>query len=79
VTVALTGTLSSWQLGNAGSPDRFGSGLGLGLGSWGRGTLGAPLTYYSPETLLLTATGGSFAGGTVRLAVHWLEIALPSV
>ena len=78
VTVALTGTLSSWQLGNAGAPDRFGSGLGLGLGSWGRGTLGAPLTYYSPETLLLTATGGNFAGGTVRLAVHWLEIGLPS-
>ncbi len=79
VTAQITGTLTSWRLGHAGSEDRFGAGLGLALGSWTRGMLGAPLTYWAPTTLQLSATGGSFASGTVRLAVHYLEISLPAV
>ncbi|SIS49702.1 DUF2793 domain-containing protein [Phaeovulum vinaykumarii] len=79
VVAEITGTLSSWQLGNAGAPDRFGSGLGLGLGSWARGMLSAPMTFWAPETLVLTAMGGDFAAGTVRIAVHVVEITLPSV
>lgn len=78
VTAAITGGLASWQLGNAGAPDRFGSGLGLGDGSWARGMLSAPMAFYSPSGLLLTATGGSFVGGTVRIAAHYAELALPS-
>ncbi|GGH46149.1 DUF2793 domain-containing protein [Frigidibacter albus] len=77
VTTAITGSLSTWQLGNAGAPDRFGSGLGLGEGSWARGVLSAPTAYYEPTGLLLTATGGSFAGGMVRIAAHYAELALP--
>lgn len=77
VTAAITGSLSSWQLGNAGAPDRFGSGLGLEEGSWARGVLSAPTAYYGPSGLLLTATGGSFSGGTVRIAAHYAELALP--
>lgn len=79
VTEEVTGTLSSWQLGTAGATDRFGSGLGLGQGSFARGVLGSPLTYYAPTPLELTATGGDFAGGTVRLAVHFIELSLPSL
>ena len=79
VTEAITGTLTSWQLGHSGAEDRFGSGLGLGLGSWAKGMLGQPLTYWAGTPLQLTAQGGSFAGGTVRLAAHYLEISLPSV
>lgn len=74
VVQALTGTVKTWRLGSSGAEDRFGSGLGVGKGSWGRGTLGAPFTYYSPTPLIMTAEGGSFTGGRVRLAVHWLEI-----
>lgn len=77
VTTAITGSLSTWQLGNVGAPDRFGSGLGLGEGSWARGVLSAPMAYYEPTGVLLTATGGSFAGGTVRIAAHYAELALP--
>jgi hypothetical protein len=73
----ITGTLTSWALGNPGAVGRFGSGLGLGVGAWARGVLGQPTTYYAPEALQLDAAGGSFAGGTVRIAVHYLEIALP--
>jgi len=78
VTGAITGSLSTWQLGNAGAPDRFGSGLGLGEGSWARGVLSAPMAYYEPTGLLLTATGGDFAQGSVRIAAHYAELALPA-
>lgn len=77
VKQALTGGLDTWQLGTAGAPDRFGQGLGKGAGSWSRGMLGTPMTYYSPATLIMTAQGGNFTGGRVRLAVHWLELRLP--
>jgi len=80
VTQAITGTATSWSLGTAGpgEGDRFGSGLGIGPGSWGRGILGAPLTYYQPAPLILTASGGSFSAGRVRIALHWWEIRLPA-
>jgi len=77
VTTAITGTLTGWSLGTADAPDRFGSGLGLGAGSWARGILSTPMTYWQSEPLRLTATGGSFAGGSVRLALHWWELRLP--
>jgi len=73
----ITGTLTSWQLGAPGAPDRFGSGLGLDFGSFARGLLGAPMAYYAPEALVLTAQGGDFAGGRVRLAMHLFEATLP--
>lgn len=79
VTVAITGTLSAWSLGSDASDDRYGSGLGLGAGSFARGLLGAPQTFYAPTPLRLTATGGDFAGGTVRLAVHYLGVDLPGL
>ncbi|MBI1217484.1 MAG: DUF2793 domain-containing protein [Rhodobacteraceae bacterium] len=79
VLVAVTGTLTAWQLGTAGAADRFGSGLGLGAGSYARGMLSAPMTYWGAAPLLLTATGGEFAGGTVRIAVHSLDLSLPGM
>lgn len=75
----VTGTLASWQLGTAGgSENRYGSGLGLQEGSWVRGLTSSPLTYYSPTGLTLTAEGGDFAGGVVRLVAHLAELSLPS-
>ncbi|NCU20832.1 DUF2793 domain-containing protein [Phaeovulum veldkampii] len=79
VSAAISGTLESWQLGSVGAPDRFGSGLGVGLGSWARGMLSQPMTFWAPEPLVLTATGGEFAGGRVKIAVHYLEIGLPGL
>ena len=79
VTSAITGSLSSWSIGVTGSADRYGSGLGLSQGSWFRGVTGSPQTYYSDTALLLTADGGDFAGGTVRVAVHFASFSLPSV
>ncbi len=78
VIAPITGSLTSWKLGSAGAPDRFGTGLGLGLGSYALGMLSAPTTYYAAAPLLLTATGGSFAGGKVRIAVHGLTLTVPA-
>lgn len=79
VSVAITGALTSWSLGSDVSDDRYGSGLGLGVGSFARGLLGSPQTFYVPTPLRLTAVGGDFAGGTVRLAVHYLRVDLPGL
>lgn len=77
VTQAIGGTATSWSLGTAGELTRFGAGLGVGVGSWARGVVGTPVTYYSPAPLILTANGGSFSGGKVRIALHWWELRLP--
>ncbi len=79
VTDAITGTLTDWSLGVSGSPSQFGSGLGLGVSSYVDGILSAPYTEYSANSLVLTANGGDFAGGTVRLAVHYYSMTIPSV
>ena len=78
VITAISGSLGSFRLGVAGSDNRYGAGLGLAQGSWLRGLTGSPLTYYSDEDLLLSAEGGDFAGGTIRLAVHLMRLTLPS-
>ncbi len=78
VTVALTGTLTTWQLGTTGALNRFGQTLGKGVGSYASGVLSSPMTYYSATNLLMTGEGGNFTGGKVKLAVHWLELRLPS-
>lgn len=77
VLQAVAGTAVSWTLGTAGAPDRFGKDLGKPVGSWVRGMLGAPMTYFDPAPLVVTATGGTFTGGKLRLAVHWWELRLP--
>lgn len=73
----ITGTLTSWSLGNPGAPGRYGSGLGTAAGSFARGVLAQPTAFYTPEAMQLDAVGGDFAGGTVRIAVHYLELSLP--
>ncbi|WP_298358459.1 DUF2793 domain-containing protein [uncultured Litoreibacter sp.] len=77
VLTTITGDLSDWSLGIDGAETRYGSGLGLGSGSWLRGVTGHPVTYYTPAALRLTANGGSFTGGVVRLAVHMMHFDLP--
>ena len=79
ITGAFTGALSDWKLGVAAADNRYGSGLGLVLGSWVRGLTSTPQTYYSDTDLVLSGTGGDFAGGQVRLAIHLLRLNIPLV
>lgn len=77
VTTAITGA-TSWSVGVPGAPDRYGSGFGTGLNAFAHGVTGQPQAYFGPTALELTASGGSFVDGTVRLAVHYFEIAPPA-
>ncbi len=78
VVDAITGTLTGWRLGTMGATDRFGKGLGKQRESWARGMLGTPMAYYQAEPLIVTAEGGTFTSGRIRLAIHWLELRLPA-
>ncbi|WP_118134892.1 DUF2793 domain-containing protein [Oceanicella sp. SM1341] len=77
VTSALTGGATSWSLGVAGSADRYGSSLGVAQNSYAAGLTGSPQAYYNDTALTLTAAGGSFTGGAVRLAVHLWQLRPP--
>ena len=75
----LTGSLSGWRLGVAGSDNRYGSGLSLAAGSWVRGLTGTPVSYYSDTPVLLTPEGGAFAGGRLRMAIHLVRLDVPAL
>jgi hypothetical protein len=78
VASALTGPgLTTWRIGVAGSDSRYGSGLGIGLNSYLIGLSGTPVTYYEATPLLLSAEGGSLSSGTVRLALHVVQLEPP--
>ncbi|MDF3904913.1 DUF2793 domain-containing protein [Paracoccus sp. AS002] len=80
VLEAITGSATSWSLGTAGSSDsltRFGHGLGKAQGSWARGLASPPVVFWEPAPLRLTAACGQFAGGKVRIVLHWWELRLP--
>ncbi|MBF9060021.1 hypothetical protein HKCCSP123_12590 [Rhodobacterales bacterium HKCCSP123] len=76
VTDTITATATAWDLGVAGDTGRFGTGLGVSLNSWVSGPA-APIVYWSPSALEITAQGGVFAGGALRLIVHYAELSLP--
>ncbi len=78
VVAALSGPgLTGWRIGVDGSDNRYGSGLGIGLNSYLVGLSGTPVTYYDATALLLSAEGGAFGTGAIRLAVHLLELEPP--
>jgi hypothetical protein len=79
VTVPMSGSLTGWRLGIGGSDNRYGSGLGLTVGSWVRGLTSSPQTYYSATDLLLTSEGADFVDGQVRLAIHISSFGLPNL
>lgn len=79
IKTAFTGALTDWDLGVAGSTNRYAGGMGLAQGSWLSGITGQPVTYYADTPLVLTANGGDFAGGELRLAIHYFTASPPVV
>jgi len=77
VSVAITGSLASWRIGTLNSVARYGAGLSKAAGSWSYGLTGQPMAYFDETPLVLSAEGGSFSGGTVKLAVHLLRLSVP--
>jgi hypothetical protein len=79
VTEALSVTSgTSWQIGVTGSDGRYGDQYGLSTNSYALGMSGQPQTYYSDTPLLLTAQGGEFVGGVIRLRIHYIALTPPS-
>lgn len=74
VLTAITGA-TSWNLGVAADATRYGNGIGAGAGSTVIGPSGTPVTYWGATALRVSSVGGSFTGGKVRLAVHYLVLA----
>ena len=78
VKEAITGSCSTFKVGVPESPDRYGTGIGVGEGAWLRGLTSSPLAYWSETPLLLSADNGVFSGvGTVSLHIFTLELPLP--
>lgn len=77
VLETITGGLNDWSLGVDTAENRYGSGYTLDAGAWQRGITGQPVTYYAPTRLKLTANGGDFSGGKLRLAIHLMRFELP--
>jgi hypothetical protein len=75
----LTGSLASWEIGTASDSSQFGSGVGLEAGSYSHGLLSSPTTFYGATPIKVSALGGSFAGGMIRVAMHTYQIDLPGV
>ena len=67
---------SSFDCGVNGEPSKFGGALGVAVGSSNIGVIG-PTAFYADTPVRLTANGGSFAGGAVRIAIHYLTCSAP--
>ncbi len=73
---AVTGA-ASYDCGLSGEPSKFGGSLGVAAGSSNLGVIG-PTATYADTPVRLTANGGNFTGGTVRMAVHCFLPVAPS-
>ena len=72
VTQAVRGA-KSFSVGDGTSSTRYGSALGITRGSTNQGTV-MPTGNYTSTPVIVTAAGGSFTGGTVRVAIHYMLI-----
>jgi hypothetical protein len=69
VVTTITGA-TSFSVGTAAEPSKFGSGLFVGSGGTNLGVIG-PTAFYADTPIRLTAAGGNFSGGAVRVCIHY--------
>lgn len=67
----------SFGVGTSGNATQFGSALSVASGSTNGGIVG-PYGNYSATNLIVTATSGSFTGGTVRLSLKLMLLPVSS-
>ncbi|WP_029354098.1 DUF2793 domain-containing protein [Bosea sp. 117] len=72
---AVTGA-TSYSVGIAGDTAKFGSSLGVAPGASNIGVIG-PQAFYADTPLVITAAGGAFTGGKVRLVLYCIVLAAP--
>ena len=73
---AITGA-TAYDCGIDGEPAMFGGTLGIAAGAVNVGVVG-PRAFYADTPVRLTASGGSFTGGAVRIAIHYLSSGAPA-
>jgi hypothetical protein len=80
VTQAITasGGGTTFSVGDAGSPGRYGSGLGFSLGVTNPGIIGPTGYYGSDDEIRFTPNAGSFTGGKVRVTIFFMQITPPT-
>ncbi len=76
VVTAVTGA-PSFGVGVSGNTTQFGGSLGVSAGSNNSGVIG-PTAFYSPTSIIVTATSGSFTGGTVRISIQYMLCPTPT-
>jgi hypothetical protein len=74
-TLPITGA-TSYGVGVNGNSTQFGNLLGIALGSTNNGVIGAT-AFYANTKVRVTANGGNFTAGKVRLIVYFLEMSVP--
>jgi uncharacterized protein DUF2793 len=74
-TLAVTGA-TSYGVGIAGNTTQFGNLLGITLASTNNGVIG-PTAFYADTKVRVTANGGNFTAGKVRLIIYFLEMSVP--
>jgi hypothetical protein len=75
-TEAITGA-TSYGVGTAANTTQFGDLLGIAAGSSNIGVIG-PTGIYVDTPARVTANGGAFSAGKVRLIVYFIEMSAPS-
>ncbi|MEP9352035.1 DUF2793 domain-containing protein [Xanthobacter sp. KR7-65] len=75
-TLVAASGVASYDCGIAGEPAKFGGSLSVAAGATNMGVIG-PTAVYAPTAVRLTANGGSFSGGNVRVGLHLLLLAVP--
>ncbi|MGC2042349.1 MAG: DUF2793 domain-containing protein, partial [Pseudolabrys sp.] len=75
-TLAITGA-TSYGVGILGNITQFGNLLGVALNSTNNGVIG-PTAFYADTKVRVSANGGNFAAGKVRLIVYFLEMSVPN-
>ena len=75
VITAIAGA-TAFHLGTAADPELFGADLGVAAGTVHAGPV-APAPVAAAIPIRLTAVGGDFTGGAVRIAVHALRLQPP--
>jgi hypothetical protein len=76
-TVAAVTGAASYDCGLAGDPAKFGGSLGAAAGSTNIGVVG-PFAVYADTAVRLTANGGDFTGGAVRVAMQMIRVTAPA-
>ncbi|HEY7229435.1 MAG TPA: DUF2793 domain-containing protein [Pseudolabrys sp.] len=68
---------TSYGVGVSGNSTQFGDLLGIASGSTNNGVIG-PTAFYANTKVRVTANGGNFTAGKVRLIVYFVEMSVPS-